>query len=108
MNFKNYSKEKELPCKGQSPEEVKDWVIKKELKAGDVVALRQSHNHIYFTYYISEVEAVTSKGRIVIKNRGSFYKNGKNCFHPKGQLHMIEPTEEVVKAALNKDMYSPV
>lgn len=104
---RQYTELNDLPCKDQTFKQVKEWVIKTGLKQGDTVALRRTHNYICYTYFLSNVEAVTSNGRIVIKNYGSFYKNGKNCFHPKGQLQMIEPKPEVIEAADNKYFYSP-
>ena len=39
------------------------------------------------------------KGRIYTKRHGSFYFNGKNCFHPKGQTKMLIPTLELIEKA---------
>ncbi len=93
-----------LPCAGQTNETIHVWAQK--LKIGDTVALRQSYSRINFEYIIDEVEAFTNGGRrVMVNNYGTFWRTpnaaGKNCFHPMGQLTMIEPTKAVIQAALN-------
>ena len=44
-----------------------------------------------------------AKGRIRLDSYGNsggvtFYFSGRNCFHPKGQTRLVEPTEEVLAA----------
>lgn len=91
-----------LPCDGQSVESVHAWA--KNLNEGDHVALRQSFGHISHEYQLGKVAEFTDGGRRVrVKDVGTFWRTskaaGKNCFYPTGQLSMIEPTREVMKAA---------
>lgn len=58
-----------------------------------------------YNYYRTRLVAVnhTRQRRLVVEPSAvygaSFYRNGKNCFEPTGQKHLVEPTSEVVKAA---------
>jgi hypothetical protein len=61
-----------------------------------VVIKTASHSEMYPPEFY-EIEAITSRGRIVVEHRDakyglagkSFYKSGQNCMKPKGQIWLI-------------------
>lgn len=90
----------DLPCAGQTSEQVRRWIEANPLREGDAVAIRTSHGGIW-EYRLAQVEKVNHgrQRRIIVENHGAFYRNGKNCYHPKGQVRLIEPTADVRTAA---------
>ena len=110
MEDRTYRTDDDLPCAGQTAETIHAWAQK--LKIGNRVALRQSSSHIYVEYSLGEVEAFTDQDRrVMVKNIGTFWRTpnaaGKHCFHPTGQLSMLEPTKAVVEAANKSARYRP-
>ena len=104
-----YRTEADLPCAAQTAASVFLWA--QQLKIGDQVGLRQTLAHIDYEYRLGTVEAFTDGGRrVMIKDTGTFWRTknaaGNNCFYPKGQLSMIEPTAAVVAAAQSGARYS--
>ena len=109
MEYRRYGSEEDLPCAGQTAETIYAWASR--LRVGDTVALRQSSAHTHIEYRLGHVEALTDEGRrVMVKNVGTFWRTaksaGRNCFHPKGQLSMIEVTAAVVEAAEAKVVFT--
>ena len=110
MEERTYATDNDLPCAAQTPESIHAWAQK--LSVGDRVGLRQSSSHIYIEYSLGEVDAFTDAGRrVLVKEVGPFWRTpraaGKHCFHPKGQLSMVEPTPPVVEAAEANARFCP-
>ena len=89
-----------LPCEGQSLDTVKQWVESKPLQAGDIVIVRDTRGHVteYRKALVEQVNHGRQK-RVIVKEFGSFYRDGRNCFHPKGQVTFIAPTPDLMEAA---------
>lgn len=89
-----------LPCDGQSLDTVKQWVESKPLRAGDTVIVRDTRGHVteYRKAFVEKVDHGRQR-RVIVKDFGSFYRNGRNCFHPKGQVTFITPTPDLMEAA---------
>ena len=94
----------ELPCGGQTTAQVKQWISRARPSVGDTAVVRVGYGGVY-DYHLAILVAVdhTRQRRLVVESSGcfgrSFYRDGRNCLHPKGQTHLIEPTPTVVKAA---------
>lgn len=88
-----------LPCRGQSSEQVFHWFEREKPKRGDVVVVRVVYGG-YCKYRPDTIKEVDHgrQRRVILTQHGSFYRNGKNCFHPTGQTRMIEPTKAVLEA----------
>ncbi|MCC6427258.1 MAG: hypothetical protein IT435_10615 [Phycisphaerales bacterium] len=94
------------PCGGQTPEEFLSWHEEFGLVVGDEVAVRTTHGG-FWRYEIDRV-AVVNHGRqrrIVLEKNGSFYRNGKNCFHPKGQTRLVWLTDSVRGSVLLDEVF---
>lgn len=89
-----------LPCEGQNRDTVKRWVESKPLQAGDIVIVRNTQGHVteYRKAFVEKVNHGRQR-RVILKDFGSFYRDGRNCFHPKGQTTFIVPTPELNEAA---------
>lgn len=105
----------ELPCKGQTFEQVEKWVDGANLKIGDTVAIRKCYAGMY-EYRLTKIDEIkyTKAGRVskfVVELGADFldryYRSGKSYHYPTGQTHLIEPTEPVMKAANERTMYWP-
>ena len=88
------------PCFGQTQESIEAW-LRANAQPGCQVVIRNTQGGV-LSYERATVEAV-AKGRIRLDKAGgtggvSFYFTGKNCFHPKGQTRLVEPTPEVLAA----------
>lgn len=88
------------PCHGQTQESVEAW-LRANAQPGCQVVIRSTQGGL-LEYKLATVEAV-AKGRIRLDKGGgaggvSFYFTGKNCFHPKGQTRLVEPTPEALEA----------
>ena len=102
-----YTDDMQLPCSDQTVETIHEWAS--GLNVGDAVALRQTYRYTDYEYRLGEVEEFTDGGRrVMVKGVGTFWRTpnaaGKNCYHPKGQLSMIEPTKPVAEAAKSRAM----
>jgi hypothetical protein len=88
-----------MPCEGQTPEQIKEW-IETKAKPGDVAVVRTSQGGM-LQYRLREIESINepTKGRVYLKGMDSFYLDGRNCYHPKGQTYMILATPAVIDAA---------
>ncbi|MBM7112121.1 hypothetical protein [Archangium primigenium] len=80
------------PCFDQTKEQIETW-LRVNVKMGTEVAVRETQGHI-LRYTIASVNYL-GKGRFGLGSFGSFYYNGKNCFHPKGQTCLVMPTNAV-------------
>jgi hypothetical protein len=87
-----------FPCENQTVDEIAAYY--KKAKAGDCAVIRDTRfNHLEYT--MTTVERVDPKtGRVYVKAASScaaFHaKSGKNCFHPKGQVSLVVPTDAVL------------
>lgn len=92
-----------LPCANQTFDSVKEWVEQKPLTVNDEVIVRETYGGMteYRLDTVLEIDHGQQR-RVILQQHGSFYRSGKNCFHPKGQTHFIQPTPELRDAAVNK------
>lgn len=88
---------------GHSRESMKAWV----LEHGDVGTWVIFHDAFggIADFHFAKITGVNQKnGRIYLESPtapvGAHYKSGQNCYHPKGQKWLLEPTPERVKVAL--------
>jgi hypothetical protein len=85
------------PCRNQTEAEIGAYY--QAAGAGAVAVVRLTHG-MTLTYFLAEVEGQLPRGRIAVRNHGSFYaRTGRNCFHPKGQTTLVVPTPEVLEWA---------
>ena len=89
------------PCSDQNEEATSQWMMA-NARAGLIVIVRTTQGGIW-EYRLDEITAVNepTKGRIYLRQAGSFYFNGKNCHHPKGQTRLLVPTDAVLRAAID-------
>ncbi len=88
---------------GHSRETMKAWV----LKYGEVGTWLIFHDAFggIVDFHFAKIKGVNQKnGRIYLDSPtvpiGAHYRSGQNCYHPKGQKWLLEPTPERVKIAL--------
>ena len=80
------------------------------VKVGDQVVIRIGYGGNVW-YRLTKLVAVdhTRQRRLVVEPSSeygaSFYRSGKNCFHPMGQKNLIQPTPAVVAAATERNVY---
>ena len=84
---------------GWTEESTKEYIESKPLAAGDLMIITNTQGGLR-TYQLARVEnpALGKQRRVMLSDSGTsggvtFYRSGKNCFHPKGQTRMIPPTE---------------
>ena len=93
------SVQSKMPCSDQTAEDTKEW-MKAHAKKGHVAVVRTTQDGIW-EYRLVEIQDTNPRiGRVYVESFGAFYYDGRNCFHPKGQTHLIVPTPTVVQAAL--------
>jgi len=87
------------PALGQTEKTISIYLSK--CSAGDAVAIRNTQG-IGVAYLITVIEDINqSKGRLYTATpsrsggKAWYRKTGENCFHPKGQSRLVEPTEAV-------------
>ncbi len=80
------------PCFTQTETEIGHHYY--QAKVGDEVVIRETHGG-FLRYYFSTIDRIQN-GRIYPKGFHSFWaKSGRNCFHPKGQSHLVIPTDAI-------------
>ena len=89
---------KQAPCHGQTEDSIKSW-LKANIAIGASVVIRNTHGGL-LSYRLATVTRI-GKGRFELDKAGesggcTFYYSGKNCFHPKGQTRLVEPTAAVL------------
>ena len=95
----------ERPCSDQNEQATMKWMTA-NASPGFIVVVRTTQGGIW-EYRLDKITAVNdpTKGRIHLQQAGSFYFSGKNCFHPKGQTHLLIPTDEVLRAAIDGQVW---
>ena len=91
------SRDPERPCSDQNEQDTLQY-MKAKASHGLIVVVRTTQGGV-LEYRLDEITTVT-KGRIYLHS-DTFYFTGKNCFHPKGQTHLLIPTDKVLRAAID-------
>ncbi|MEQ9461338.1 MAG: hypothetical protein RIG82_10345 [Phycisphaeraceae bacterium] len=101
-------KQLDLPCKGQTRDQVRKWFDEVKPQPGDTVVVRTTHAGIW-SYTKDTIEDVykstNNQIRVALKLHGAFYRNGVNCYEPTGQTRFVELTPDVLAAAESNDTY---
>lgn len=88
------------PTNSQTAEQVETY--HRNVKPGDVAVIRCTQGNILEFKVDKIAEGSPNRGRIYLEQgdpyggRAWYAKNGKSCFHPKGQSNLVVPTEEVM------------
>lgn len=90
----------QAPCFGQTAASVSAW-LKANISVGAAAVVRSSQAGV-LSYQFATVTRI-GKGRFELDRTGegagsTFYYSGKNCFHSKGQTHLVVPTLVVMAA----------
>ncbi len=78
---------------------VKDYIDSKPLATGDrmVVASQYGGMRSYMLVEVEDPSLGIQRRVLVSQHQGvggsSFYRTGKNCFHPKSQCRLLPPTD---------------
>lgn len=95
------------PCWGQTRESIAAW-LRAQVTLGTEVVIRETQHGMLY-YQLGRVVHLGKSRFQVARQRPDgtfpdtgegFYYSGKNCWHPKGQTHLIVPTPEVVAACV--------
>lgn len=96
------AEDKKPPCYGQTENSIKAW-MKANVAVGTKVVVRNSQGGL-LQYALATVVRI-GKSRFEVDSLGhgnvsgggrTFYYSGKNCWAPKGQTRLVEPTPEVL------------
>ena len=105
------------PCSDQTEASITDW-LNANVKFGRLVVFRHTHGGM-LRYERGEVirigrgrfqVAVKRKDGAVEKTSTAFFYSGKSCQDPKGQTHLVIPTDAVLEACdvcASKDGFLP-
>lgn len=88
-----------LPCDGQTPELVSNW-IRNYGAPGTIVIVRHSQLGLY-EYLLDEVRRVDLRlNRVYLADHGVFRLNGDYIAPPRGRFTLLAPLPEVLDAAI--------
>lgn len=88
------------PTANQTAEDVERYY--RNVKPGDAAVVRCTQGNLLRFVVDRIAEGSPKRGRIYLEHGESYggkayyAKNGKSCFHPQGQSHLVVPTEEVL------------
>lgn len=89
----------QLPCDGQTPELVSDW-IRNYGAPGAIVIVRHSQLGLY-EYLLDEVRRVDLRlKRVYLADHGVFRLNGDYIAPPRGRFSLLAPLPDVLDAAI--------
>jgi hypothetical protein len=87
------------PCVDQTEEDIGAYY--RQAEVGEKAVVRNTQYGV-LRYTVTTIEGKNpARGRVYIQNAGAFYiRHGRNCFHPKGQITLVVPTQAVLAWAI--------
>lgn len=96
------------PYFGWSEETTKAYVVDRPLAVGDLMLIYNGQGNMHHYQLATVVDPALGRQRRVLLSTSSatggttFYRNGKNCFSPKGQSRMLPPIADIVERLRDK------